>query len=806
MPSNDQAARPRRSNRNFSSLRSTFSRSIQPISELDQKPEVIAAYVDTKPLPVLPDASISPPDRRQNRMSLFDMFSKPKVERARGYGNEAGLEPLQERPETPAPSLFYVKSQRSQPTTLQPIAQSRPVSRMTASAESQRPAEIKPPRIMDDWDPSPLFQAYPQSVKHGTLLGTNLSVDAIRGQQLRRQNVGLFGSTTSLPFVREALEDELAREQSWQSMGVIPGPSDGPELVSKVFVLVTSGRLVQYAGDGNYDRMPEKVLQLGDKSAAFACDLIPGKHFVIQVVQSVSDGITTINKSRSLLSRLRMPSAATRKTTNSFLLIFSTPEQMDSWLKAIRKVINQVSGKDGEGATEGKHSRKNTAEKVDEIPTHRFQAQKASLEGRQGLTRSSSPHSQAPSSLHPSSVLPLVLSNAGSTHSTADDSPRSSASDTDGNSSLPQRGTSTKASSIATTPVSTERTRVYEPREGSRHRDSLMSIRTSHTSATDTIAIPNSRNSSPPPSPQVESFAIKSSSSPHPHPIRTSYIQPLANTSSYRRSMQATPVESSERVVRTQRHSPIDIHGRSWPVPPIKASNTLDNPRSRSSVMYPRVVPDRQQSFEYESRVTAQRPESTVGQLPKINSRSMSRIDQPRRQLFRPVPIRPSQPGSNVQGRAPETYVQRSSSSPALSASSTVVPASRPRAPSYLPTSQASPHALSPSPPQAKRLQRPTSLRIRSDPAPFLSQSRNRQPSITRSSSVSPAPLHPPPVTAPLSPPLTDAPPIPPMNPARPNLSSHTTPMPPPPPPPRLPPPAPPPSCPLPAPPPQPVS
>ncbi|RDI79277.1 Dihydrolipoyllysine-residue acetyltransferase component of pyruvate dehydrogenase complex [Venturia inaequalis] len=810
MPLNDQLGRPRRSNRNFS-FRSTFSRSIQPISELDQKPKVEPANVESKPLPVLPDALISPPDRRQNRMSIFDMFSRPRVERARGYGNEAGLEPLPERSETPAPSLFhYGKPENSQAIT-SPVAQSRPVSRMSASADSQWSARITSPGPMDEWDPPPLFQAYPQSVRHGTLLGTNLSVEAIRGHQLRRQNVGLFGSTASLPFVREGLEDELGqREQSWQSMGLIPGSSDGPELVPKVFVLVAAGRLVQYAGDGNYDRMPEKTLQLGEKSAAFACDLIPGKHFVIQVVQSVNgEGIATINKSRSLLSRLRAPSAAMRKTTTSFLLIFSTPEEMDLWLKAIRKVINQLSGRDGQGETGGKHSRKNTAEKVDEVPTHRFQAQKASLEGRQSLTRSSSPHSQARSSFHQSSLLPLVLSTTGSTPSTEDNSPRTSASDTDGNSSHPQRGTSTDASSLATTPASFEQTRLDQLRDGSRQRDSLMSIRTSHTFATDTITVPNSRNSSSPPSPHVESFAIKQSSPPHSSPVRTSYIQPMANTSSYRRSPQATPVEKSERVSRIQRHSPTDVYGKNSPVLDFRArtisATSLENPRSRGSVLYPRAVHNQKQSSENEPKVKAQRPESTVGQLPNISSRSTSRIDQPRKQLFRPVPIIPSQPSSNVQGCAPETYVPRRFSSlplsgpvsPALPAAPTVLPAGRPRAPSYSLTPSVQPQAPPPSAPQGKRLQRPASLQIISDPAPFLSQSRKRKPSISRSSSASPALLYSPPATAPLSPPPTDAPPIPPMNPSRPNLSSQTPLMP------VLPPPAPPPSCPLPAPPPQ---
>lgn len=814
MPPNDLAEKPRRStrNRNFAYLRATFARSTHPITEQEQRPEPKAANVESKPLPVLPDAPITTSDRRQNRMSLFDMFSKPRVERARGYGYEPRMDPLPEQSHTPAPALFYVQPENVQATPLQPIAQSRPASRLsTTTIEPQKLAPMKSPKPLDDWDPPPLFQAYPQSVRHGTLLGTNLSADAVRGHQLRRQNAGLFSSTTSLPFVREGSEDDLnQREQAWQSMGLLPSPPEGPELVSKVFVLVTAGRLIQYAGDGNYDRMPEKVLQLGENSAAFACDLIPGKHFVIQVVQSVSrEGVTAINKSRSLLSRLRIPSAATRKTTSSFLLIFSTPEEMDLWLKAIRKVIRQINGKGDEAKTEGKHSRKNTAEKVDEIPTHRFRMQKASIDNAETITRSSSSHSQDRSPSYPASVLPLAMSTRDSNHSTEDNSPRHSASDTDESLSHPRHGTSTEASSLATTPASIDQTLLDKLREGS--RNSMMSVRTSHTSATDTITVPTSRCSSPP-SPHVENFDVQQPSPPRPPPLRTSYIQPISNTGSYRRSMQATPVEGSERIVRIQRHSPTNVHGQgphvhyatADPVP----STVLENPRTRGPTIYPRGMPNRQQSSDYEPRTRAPRPESTVGQLPNINSRSTSRIDQPRRQLFRPVPIRPSEPSSQVQSRAPEAYVPRRFSSlplsgpppPALPATSTVHSITRPRAPSYSLTPSVRPQAPQPSAPLMKRLQRPTSLQIRSDPAPFLSQSRNRQPSFSRSVSASPAPLYSPAATAPLNPPPTDAPPIPPMNPSRPNLHSRTSMMP------GLPPPAPPPSCPLPAPPPQPAA
>jgi hypothetical protein len=819
MALNDNAGKPRKPTRNFASLRATFSRSTTPVTELERKTEPNLVNVDIKPLPVVPTSNL---DRRQSKMSLFEMFSKPKVERARGYGNEPGLESLPERSQTPA--HFYNRPEKRQPppeSILESVVQSRPASRMSGStlaASSQSGAPPKSPRPVDDWDPIPLFQAYPQSVKHGTLQGTNLSADVIlRSHHLRRQNHGLFGSTTSLPFVREGSDDGFnQQEPAWQTAKRFSTLSEVPELVEKVFVLVTAGRLVQYAGDGNYDRMPEKVLQLGEKSAAFACDLIPGKHWVVQVVQSVNDqGVSTINKSRSLLSRLRMPSSTSRKTTTSFLLIFSSAEDMDSWLKAIRRVIQQLGGKGRESDPETKHSRKNTAEKLaDELPTHRFRLQKAPSESQGSRTRSSSSHSQTRSSHNPTSDQPPASSVSSSTHSAAGDSPRHSASDADGNTAQPHRGTSTEASSLATTPASIDQVRLDRLRDGSRH--SIISVRTSRTSETDTITIPTSRCSSSPPSPHVEAFIEPNHSPP---PMRISYISPISSTSLYRRSVQPLALERTdgttaraERITQVQRQPRADAHEQNSPVLRAKAapvpSTILENPRSRASQIYPRAMASRQQSMdrfqrpstEIEPGARGSRPDSAIGQLPGISTRSVSRPDQPRRPFFRPLPIRPSEPASAGQSRAPEAYIpRRFSSLPVSGAPSQPLPIgpapmsmNRPRAPSYSLTPSAQAQAPAPSAPPAKMLRRPTSLQIRSDPAPFLSSSRRQTPV---SHSVTSAPtVHFSAAAAAPQPP----PPIPPMNPSRPNLLSRTSIMVP-----GLPPPAPPPNCPLPAPPPQ---
>ena len=98
MALNENAGKGRKVGRNFASLRATFSRSATPVAELDSNPPPNVAKTLQPPSGSL--------DRRQSKMTLFDLFSKPKVERARGYGG--ALETTPERSQTPA--HFYAQS------------------------------------------------------------------------------------------------------------------------------------------------------------------------------------------------------------------------------------------------------------------------------------------------------------------------------------------------------------------------------------------------------------------------------------------------------------------------------------------------------------------------------------------------------------------------------------------------------------------------------------------------------------------------------------------------------------------------
>jgi hypothetical protein len=126
------------------------------------------------------------------------------------------------------------------------------------------------------------------------------------------------------------------------------------EWTKKVYVLSTSGYILQYAGEGKNDRLPEKMLPLGPKSVAFASDAIPGKHWVLQISQNPAADAGP-EPSEPSKSRLRFGfhrSNATR-LASSFLLVFDNPESMISWLTVVRA---EIEARGGPKFTEEKHS------------------------------------------------------------------------------------------------------------------------------------------------------------------------------------------------------------------------------------------------------------------------------------------------------------------------------------------------------------------------------------------------------------------------------------------------------------------
>ncbi|KAF2197546.1 hypothetical protein GQ43DRAFT_380751, partial [Delitschia confertaspora ATCC 74209] len=153
-----------------------------------------------------------------------------------------------------------------------------------------------------------------------------------------------------------------------------------PELTSKIYAIVTSGFVLQYAGEGPSDRLPEKVLQLGKESAAFASDAIPGKHWVLQISQSVKeDGTVSMAPKTSFLSRLRFQNTVVKKAATSLLLVLENAEEMDSWLTVVRKEIDSLGGMKARDEPQAKNSTESESaarSRSLENTSHRFLVQR----------------------------------------------------------------------------------------------------------------------------------------------------------------------------------------------------------------------------------------------------------------------------------------------------------------------------------------------------------------------------------------------------------------------------------------------
>lgn len=320
------------------------------------RPSQYLAKQDAPPLSPMKDSAPHPPQLqpRASKMSLFNLFSKPKVEKARGYA-EPGLaaSPVLRSKEANASRPDLLAKVESNHAPEDPIPRTtsamsfrnltRPASRTTMRSHAPQPTSRE--RSEASWAPPPLFQAYPQATRYGTLESGMMSTDKVLQKSKSKKYTGLM---VELSPPQGTMEDngsiETRRTARTTLRHVTHGSINNVELPKKIFVLVTSGYLLQYAEYGPSDRLPERVLQLGKESAAFACDLIPGKHYVLQISQAVDQQGVLVANSGSIFQRLGLRSAATKRTTSNLLLVMPNALEMDSWMTAIREDIEALGG------------------------------------------------------------------------------------------------------------------------------------------------------------------------------------------------------------------------------------------------------------------------------------------------------------------------------------------------------------------------------------------------------------------------------------------------------------------------------
>ncbi|KAI1813721.1 hypothetical protein GGS20DRAFT_586231 [Poronia punctata] len=280
--------------------------------------------------------------KRESKSALRNLFGRTKAGKtgadngessrvtSRPAGIRASLADLGNWPSRLHSSRSEIALNSSVPGDSRPSAlDSRVVRSPTDRSHPVAPATGRV--ISAPWDPPPLFRVYPQAVKHATLPACNVSAETLARLSDAKRNRSSQGATGS------ELKNDAARR--FQRISAFRNVW---ECTSKIFVLVTSGHLLQYAAEGSFDRVPEKVLQLTRTSAAYASDLIPGRHWVLHVASTIdSDGNASVDPKPVRSKR----STREKRQVPNMLLIFETPDSMDDWLAVLRKEIEALGGK-----------------------------------------------------------------------------------------------------------------------------------------------------------------------------------------------------------------------------------------------------------------------------------------------------------------------------------------------------------------------------------------------------------------------------------------------------------------------------
>ncbi|OLN97607.1 hypothetical protein CCHL11_01246 [Colletotrichum chlorophyti] len=320
-------------------------------------PDLESVAGDHRRIPLRSENRLS---RRESKLGLKSIFGKGKgvreINTTASYFDTG-------RPNSIRASLAeisnwsYTRSEIALPT-----AHSRPTSRATNSPFNDFPPQKRPTHAerpkphnaavrwsrgnLATWDPPPLFQAYPQAIKHAQLPAATTSADVILRLTDRKGSISLRDDLTQLALTPELAEEQLAdraveraRRKHLRTLS-----TTRLEWTTKSYVLCTSGFLLQYAGEGSFDRLPEKVLHLSRDSAAFVSDAIPGRHWVLQVSSNTEPNGATSSDSRSLLSRLPFRAADKRHAAN-FLMVFESAEEMELWITILRREIEALGGK-----------------------------------------------------------------------------------------------------------------------------------------------------------------------------------------------------------------------------------------------------------------------------------------------------------------------------------------------------------------------------------------------------------------------------------------------------------------------------
>lgn len=291
--------------------------------------------------------------RRESRLGLRSIFGKNKSVRQLD-GQTSPRIPKPPGRENATEGIPYYTLPPGKPIVRSHI--SRPLSTAVEDAESSQeptsPLTDTPRRKTGNTQPKsarsgastrdapPLHKAYPQAMRYSTLPAATVPADLILRAHEKKTGESAASSESAGLQGEDKGKSKNRRRRTKSVAGL------DLQWTTKTYILITSGYLLEYASEGPFDRLPEKVLRLSRSSAAFASDLIPGRHWVLQVASAMgSDSGTAPDSGKSFFSRLPFRGGAQKRTASNMLLVFDNADTMDEWLATLRRAIEALGGK-----------------------------------------------------------------------------------------------------------------------------------------------------------------------------------------------------------------------------------------------------------------------------------------------------------------------------------------------------------------------------------------------------------------------------------------------------------------------------
>lgn len=290
-----------------------------------------SSYPQLLPSPKLDEHSGWWPSDKSAKSRFKSLFSRTKSQDkvpkyvAESFPPHPSVQPLEQQPSV------NTLGKRSRSTTWS--------KGNRVSKQQQRPRNVVTS------DPPPLFHAYTQAKLHGILdIPSTFTDGLVRPGQVRRNSIS--SETPSRSSVENTCSPSAAtaeavvfnnRERKFSTSSVCP-------LNQKLFILTTSGYVLQYSADGQNDRLPEKILELGSDSVAFASDAVPGKHWVLQVSHDGHSEHVISHQHKSSWAKWSFKSAENKKVMTDLLLVFDDAKSLRDWLTAVRKEIELLGG------------------------------------------------------------------------------------------------------------------------------------------------------------------------------------------------------------------------------------------------------------------------------------------------------------------------------------------------------------------------------------------------------------------------------------------------------------------------------